>query len=384
MTDLIAVITGKDATITTRVRLIPTIRFLRTLHIWGGVTLALLMLLVSVTGTLLVWKQDYLRLVFPQARQAFNPTPEALARIATAVEAQLGRDDVARIEFATEDFALTQVTLADNGLAYLDTQGRVIGRWALHERWEDWLYDLHHRLLLENRGLTFVGVAGMAMIVLVIAGVVSFWPMRRGFRQGLWPKSSAPPHLRVAHRNIGILEALPFLLSLVTGVTLAFPEQSQKLLLEPFRGEDYSLDFAEHLDGISGANAGDWLPAMQRAAKSFPGARIRSAQVPNAFSSYRIIGLQQSGELHPHGLSQVYIDAAEGYMDIRIDSQAQHVSERMLNAGYPLHTGRLDNLPYKILLTLSGLLVATLSTLALISFVKARIRTVRGEPLTYG
>ena len=52
MTDLIAVITGKDATITTRVRLIPTIRFLRTLHIWGGVTLALLMLLVSVTGTL--------------------------------------------------------------------------------------------------------------------------------------------------------------------------------------------------------------------------------------------------------------------------------------------------------------------------------------------
>lgn len=347
-------------------------RSLRTVHAWGGMTLALLMLLASLTGTLLVWKQDYLRWSFPQAREAFDPTPEALARIASAVETKFNRDRIAQIEFATEDFALTKVTFTDSGFAFVDMHGRVIGQWAVNERWEDWLYDLHHRLLLENRGLTIMGLAGLAMIILLIAGVITFWPLRRGFRQGLWPKGTARPYLLSAHRNIGVVEALPFLLTLVTGVALAFPEQAEKLLLEPFRGENYSLDFSEHLDGISGADSGDWLPAMRRSLSSFPGAKIRSAQVANEFSPYRIIGLQQRGELHPLGLSKVYIEAQKGYMDVRIDSQAQHVSERMFKAAYPLHTGRFGNPFYKALLTVSGLLIALLSAFGMVSFVKSK------------
>ncbi|MGE0114973.1 MAG: PepSY-associated TM helix domain-containing protein [Steroidobacteraceae bacterium] len=347
-------------------------RIFRSVHAWGGVTLALLMLLISVTGALLVWKQEYLRLTIPEARAAFTPTPEALARLAGAVEAQFNRDEIFLIEFATAEFPLTKVTLSDTRYAYLDTQGKVIDQWVMNERWEEWLYDLHHRLLWGNRGLTIVGCAAMAMIILLIAGLVAFWPMRRGFAQGVWPKSTARPQLLRAHRNIGLIEALPLLLSLVTGVILAFPQQAQRLLLEPFRTDEYSMDFAEHLDGIAGGNSGEWLPAMQRALRTFPGSAIRSAEVPNSFSPYRIIGVQQPGELHPQGLNKVYIDAQDGHMDIRIDAQAQHVSERLFNAGYPLHTGRFDNLFYKILLTLSGLLVATLSTMGLVSFVKGR------------
>lgn len=301
-------------------------RSLRAVHAWGGAILAVLILLVSLTGTLLVWKEEYLRWSFPQAREAFDPTPEALAKIAQAIEIDFDRDRIALIEFATEDFALTKGTLTDGGFAFVDPHGRAIGQWAINERWEDWLYDLHHRLLLENLGLKIVGLAGLAMILLVIAGLITFWRLRRGFRRGVWPKGTARLHLLSAHRNIGVVEALPFLLSLITGVTLAFPEQSEKLLLEAFRGEDYSLDFSDHLDGISGADSGEWAPAMRRAMDSFPGARIRSVQVANEFSPHRVFGLQQPGELHPKGLSKVYIEAQNGYMDVRIDSQTHDVS----------------------------------------------------------
>lgn len=347
-------------------------RLFRTIHAWGGVTLALWMLLVSTTGALLVWKQEYLRFAIPQARAAFTPTPEALATIATAVETHFKHEDLHLIEFATADFALTKVTLADNHYAYLDPQGRIVAQWVLNERWEEWLYDLHHRLLLGDLGLTLVGCAALAMIFLLFAGLVSFWPLRRGFRQGLWPRSMARPQLLRAHRNLGLTMALPMLMTLVTGAMLAFPEQSQKLLLEPFRDDTYSLDFTEHLDGLSGGDSGAWLPVMQRALRTFPGAGIRSAQANN-FSPYRIIGLQQPGEWNPQGLSKVYIDARKGYMDIRIDSQAQHVSERLVNVGYPLHTGRMNSLPYKLLLTLSALLMAMLSLLGLVSFIKGRL-----------
>lgn len=344
--------------------------FFRTLHAWGGVTLALLMLLSGVTGALLVWKNEYVQLRIPEARTDFVATPEALAGIAGAVETQFDNNEILLIQFATERFPLTRVTLADANYAYLDAQGRVVDEWVQNERWEEWLYDLHHRLLLDNFGLTLIGLAALAMIVLALAGVIAFWPARRGFRRGLWPRGTARAQLLGTHRSLGIIVALPFLLTLVTAALLAFPEQAEELLLEPFRGEDYSVDFSDHLDDISGGESGEWLPAMQRALASFPGAKIRSAQVPNAFSGYRIIGLQQPAELHPQGLSRIYIDARDGWMDIRIDATTQHLSERIYNTAYPLHTGRFDNVLYKILLSIVGVLVAVISSLGLVCFVK--------------
>jgi uncharacterized iron-regulated membrane protein len=356
------------------------LRLLRTVHAWGGATLALLMLLVSITGAMLVWRLDYVRMVIPEARVQYQPTVESLAAITQTVEAHFGADNLRQIDYPTAAFPLGRVTLADSRYAYVDVDGKVVAQWKANGRWEELLYDLHHRLLLENLGLAIVGYAALAMIVLLVAGVASFWPMRRGLRAGFWPKGAAVRHLRSAHRNTGIVVALPLLLSLVTGVTLAFPEQSQRLLLEPLRPENYGESFGEHLDTISGPGTGDWLPALQRASKVFPGAAIRSAQFANQVSDNRIIGLQQPGELSPQGLNKVYIEAQEGYMDVRIDNQSLPWHERAFNAAYPLHTARFDNLGYKLLMTASGLLVAFISVLGLLGFVKS-LRTGQDHPL---
>jgi hypothetical protein len=85
--------------------------------------------------------------------------------------------------------------------------------------------------------------------------------------------------------------ALPLLLTLVTGALLAFPDEAEELLLDPFRGPEYSMDFSDHLDDISGVETGDWLPAIERSLASFPGARVRTARLPNLFSEYRVIGV---------------------------------------------------------------------------------------------
>jgi uncharacterized iron-regulated membrane protein len=347
---------------------------LRTVHAWGGALLGLWVLVVSVSGTLLVWKQDYLRATIPEARERFEPTVEALAAVAGTIEKRFGADNIVLIDFATADFALSRVTMTDDRYTYVDARGRVVTEWVLNDRWEEWLFDLHHRLLLGNKGLIWSGLAALIAILLVIAGLATYWPLRMGLRQGIWPKNFARAQLLRAHRNIGVVEALLLLMSLATGAILAFPDQSQRLLLEPFRGEDYSLDFGEHLDDISGPGTGDWLPAMQRALDSLPGSRIRSVQVPNSFSPQRIIGLQQQGDWNSLGISKIYIDAEGGQMDVRMDLRAQRLPERMYNAVYPLHTGRLDFLPYKLLLTLSGLLAAAISVFGLSSFAKSRAR----------
>lgn len=345
-------------------------RVFRFIHAWGGITVALLLLLSSVTGSLLVWKNEFVLLSFPSVEREFVASPQLFSELASSVEAQFDNTQIAQLTFPTADFPLVKVTLSEARYAYLDLDGRILDQWVQNERWEEWLYDLHHRLLLDDLGLTIIGLLAIAMSMLVIAGIISFWPFRRSFVQGLWPKGTSRAKLLVSHRNIGILEALPLLMTLITAAILAFPMQAEYYLLEPFRGDDYSLDFDVGVDSITGDNSGEWLPALQRSLASFPDATIRSAAVPSRFSPYRIIGLQQAGELHPEGLSKIYIDANEGWMDLRIDSQQQHISERIYNTAYPLHTGRFNNLYYKILLTLSGLLVSTLSFLGIFSFIK--------------
>ena len=76
------------------------VRLLRTVHAWGGATLALLMLRVGLTGALLVWRLGYVRLAIPQARVYYEPTVEPLAAIAQSVATQffctLGRREDAK------------------------------------------------------------------------------------------------------------------------------------------------------------------------------------------------------------------------------------------------------------------------------------------------
>ena len=57
-------------------------------------------------------------------------------------------------------------------------------------------------------------------------------------------------------------------------------------------------------------------------------------------------------------------------MDVRIDATRLPAIERAYNAAYPLHTGRLDALPYKLLLTASGIGLAGASLFGLLGFVR--------------
>jgi uncharacterized iron-regulated membrane protein len=342
-------------------------RIVRAVHGWVGALLTLYLFVISLSGTLLLWKQAYLWLAIPEARADFEPTPETLASIAADVEARFGDEDVLQIQFPTEALALTKVVMPEANYAYIASNGTIIDEWVLNERWEEWLYDLHHRFLLGDSGLRLTGSAGLVLLVLVLLGVIAFWPLRRGFGQGLWPRSTARPFLLEAHRNIGILVALPFLLSLVTGIVLAFPGWVEEQLEPMRRTPAYSDAMVIGLDTVSGAGTGDWLPALRRAQASFPSGTIRTATVPNGFNTYRVIGIQQDADWHPLGTSQIYIDAPEGYMDVRIDGTELPLAERTFNAAYPLHTGRL-NLPYRLLMTASGLGLVLASIFGLLGF----------------
>lgn len=350
-------------------------KIIRWLHAWLGLALALFVLLASSTGTLLIWKEDYVKWITPEAQVNFRPTPEALAQIAEAVEAQFADDFVLNIRFATADFPLTRVTLDGTNYAYVDTTGKVVSRWHMNDRPEEWLYDLHHRLLLDDLGLTIMGVVAVALLVLVILGLASFIPFRRLFPTGIVPRGTSRAALLTSHRQLGVVLSLPLLMMAVTGFLQAFPREVEQWLLEDIRIDiEYSDNMVSGLDTISGEGTGDWRPAMERTLAVFPGARIRSAAGSVTSYGSRVIGVQQPGDWNPNGLSFTYIDPATGHMDLRFDALSVPWLERLYNTAYPIHTGKTGSLAYKLFLTLFGLGVAALSAFGLIGFLKGRFK----------
>jgi uncharacterized iron-regulated membrane protein len=192
----------------------PFFTITRSLHAWDGALLALLLFMSSVTGTLLLWKPEYLELTIPAARADFDPTPEALAPPIEKIEAQLDPNEIVRIQLPTRDLAVAKVTMFDTHYAYVDTQGNIVDEWFLNERWEEWLYDLHHRLLLGNAGLTIIGFVGMTMLLgalLSTLGLTSF--LQGKLRGGSLATGGLPK--RAAGRSaseVGWREALLFVL----------------------------------------------------------------------------------------------------------------------------------------------------------------------------
>jgi uncharacterized iron-regulated membrane protein len=61
-------------------------KIVRSVHGWVGALFTLYLFVISLSGTLLLWKQAYLWLAIPEARADFEPTPQTLAPIAADIE----------------------------------------------------------------------------------------------------------------------------------------------------------------------------------------------------------------------------------------------------------------------------------------------------------
>ena len=73
------------------------------------------------------------------------------------------------------------------------------------------------------------------LLVLLMLGLVAYWPARKGWRLGVLPPDTSRQGLLAAHRNLGLVLALPLVLVLLTGIVLAYPAQTEQVLLEELR-----------------------------------------------------------------------------------------------------------------------------------------------------
>lgn len=336
------------------------------LHRWTGGLIGLVLALLGLSGAILVHKDAWVML--PHAGDALAADTETVA----ATVARLMADPAARpqsIGFASETFGLHRLSLGKDAGAYADQAGNVVATWQSQwERPEIWLFDFHHHLFAGDTGETVAGIAGIAGLFFVLSGIILWWRTRKTFEFRLWPRRMSRPAIVRQHRDLGILVAPLLLLSLYTGLTMIFRPMTM-LVLGPSAPAAIAagLKPPPPIEAVL-ADDIDWAAIVRQARQRFPDAQFRILSLPRGDSGLISLRMKQPAEWLPNGRTTLYFAADSGRLVAARDALALPATVRGFNMLFPLHAARVGGLPWRLVMTVSGLALALLGSLAVWSF----------------
>ena len=218
-------------------------------HVWSGLGVGLYVLVISLTGSILVYRSEL--------RQTFNPEPYVVVpagdRLSTDAlrdaAQQLHPDDRVSVFAEPEDptHAAT-VSVGDDGAVvqmYFDPYtGEELGRvLPLGWRLTTWLLDLHDNLLAGETGRSVNGGGAVLLTLLSLTGAFIWWPGIRSWRRSLLVDRRAGWRRLTwnLHSVVGVWTFAFIIMWGITGVYLSFPQPFMAVVdyVEPLNLETF-------------------------------------------------------------------------------------------------------------------------------------------------
>lgn len=363
----------------------PSVRaFARQVHLWLGLSIGVLFAVVGLTGSILVFYTAIDDALHPEIRLRGAAPPPSWEQVYQTARAtypdkagpwrfevtEAGGDIPARYykppERADRDFAPMMVWFSADG-------GRVIRRDYWGEYAMTWVYDLHHRLLLQATGGAILGWSGLAMLALMVAGLTAWWPRRGGWRKALQMKPRAAPLRKLYdwHKQTGLWSFGLLVLLTLTGVLLALPKESE-IALRPILGPPAGTPTIDKSITFDPGTRISVDQAVAIAQGALPGARLAWIETPSTDSGVYRLRLQTPGDpsrRFPH--SFVWITPATGEVLAMTDARQAGAHDVLLNWTHPLHDASAGGLPARLLAVLVGLAP---SALLILGFMRWRQR----------
>ncbi|WP_395337436.1 PepSY-associated TM helix domain-containing protein [Novosphingobium sp. BL-8H] len=344
-------------------------KVLDTLHRWTGGLIGLVLAMLGCTGLLLIHEDLWIRL--PHAGDAQVQETGALADATQRIMADATRRPQS-ILYASADFGLDRLSYgggSNGGGAYVTQSGAPVVTWnSAWQRPEIWMVNLHRRLLADEAGETVIGIAGLCGVFFVVSGAFLWWRTRKTYEFRLWPARMSRPAIVRHHRDLGIVVAPLLLLSFVTGSVLVFRPLSV-VLFGPGAPKEITQSLAapEAAQAPVGRNL-DWAGMVRQARTRFPDAELRTLSLPRKNSGVITLRLRNPGEWLPNGRTTVWFAADTGQMIGARDAADLPRAVRGYSMLFPLHAAKVGGLPYRLVMSISGLALALLGTFAVWTF----------------
>jgi len=357
---------------------LPVLRSLsRRLHLWLGLSLGLLLALLGLTGAALVFYVEIDAALNPtetDSAQLTGPAPGWQSPVWDTVLATARREfpDLGgdwHFEVTGEPGAIPARFYPSRGhrehdaareMVWFSADGTAVVRsQAWGQYLMSWIYELHMHLLAGETGLLVVGWGGLATLLVLVTGLLTWWP-RGSWRSALSFKAGAVPirRLRDLHKH-GALWSAPLLMLLVlTGVLLALPELKEQLFSSTIGAPD-PLPLPR-----SSAATGATIPLTQALAvarAALPHSRLVFIDVPGDTGAPLRIRVQVPSDPHRRFPgSYVFVDRYSGHVlaihDVERGNAGAHVAKWIR----PIHDGSIAGLGTRVLAVLVGLLPTAL------------------------
>lgn len=353
-------------------------KLLDTLHRWMGGLIGLVLALLGVSGTILLY--EHLWIGVPGTN---DPLRGDLTTVAAATEKLMATPGVQGIIYADERFGLHQLRFGGQGNggagAYASQSGEIVTRWASQwERPELWIFDFHHHLFAGDSGEWVIGIAGLCGLFFIISGAILWWRTRRTFQLRLWPKRMSRPAIVMHHRDLGIVVAPLLLISIVTGTMMIFRPFALGVVAPfgPVAETAKALDPPKYKGGPL-AEKPDYTAMLTEAHRRFPDAEFRILSLPRKAGDPIGLRMKQPAEWLPNGRTTIAFDAATGELLAARDALAMPSGAQAFNMAFPIHASKVGGWVWRSLLTVSGLSLTLLGSLAVWSFWFRRPKAAR-------
>lgn len=352
------------------------------LHSWLGLVAGLGLIVIGLTGSLLVFRDDIEALLNPEIVRV-EPTPAgrlSASALLVAAQSRLPGHEVAGWLYPFDDPGQADLLyVRKHGapawlVATIDPYtGELLASPRLGtETFTGWILELHYTFLADHAGAFVAGLLGLLLLFLGVSGVYlyrEFWKNLFTLRVG----RSARILFSDIHKFVGI-SSVAF--NLILGFTGAYWNLTH-IIGHWIQGHDDEKPaaatrfYAEPLD----------LDALLAdAAQRIPGYRAGFVSLPTEDGWPITFYGQAAGHFltGPYG-STVSYDAKTHAFKEAHDIRQAGLWARVADTFTPLHYGTFGGLPVKILWTLGGL---TPGALAITGFVLWRLRTRRKTPQT--
>ena len=326
------------------------------LHRWTALTVALVLLCTAASGASLVFEGAIDRGLHPELwRVTPSGEPMAIDSIVAGVQAKYPSEKVGSVSLApVPDRAWTLSTGALTVFANPYT-GAITGTLTAQESQTTFsrrLHVFHVELFAGRVGRAIVGVATILAFLLVLTGVVLWWPDKliRVNTTASWKRINFD-----LHHALGIVAALILIVVTASGLVIHFD-----VLTNVVRSLDSTppAPVPQQTAGNTGAATQTFGTLAAAARDALPGAAIMV--ISNGGAKSPAIAAMRFPEDHtPGGRSRVFIDRYTGRVLGKVSTRKAQLGTRIDNLKRSLHTGDVLGKPTEAIWFLAALMMVS-------------------------
>ena len=339
-------------------------RGLQTVHLWAGIALALPLIVIGISGSVLLVQREVAVASVPAAPATGDK--QTLVRIIETARATQPDRRVARVQVPRAEGEAVAVRMQTrerpirNNDVYVDPVSlQILETRDIVQRTDfaRQLVNLHAFLLMQpSTGMPIVGWMGVAMTLMGISGLILWWPKKGFWGRAIWVRKGAKGlSLNLdLHHAVGFWSMIVFLIMSISGVYLVFPETfhaSVSAVLPTGVAADGPVPETPALPGPFDADK-----AVLSAEAVVPNARARVVQMPDRPERPVVVEMENTGFGPSAPPILVTMDQNTGEVGYIDDPRQYAIGDKLLNAQHALHFGVGFGWIWKVLVFFSGVL----------------------------